>query len=385
MKVLFCNTTYMKWYRGILSSDKPENGGGYIKEHKDDPDGIADEDNFLAYNLGAPDKLSLVFPDGKNLDIPGKEFCLAYVSTKRRNGIENSLHIERIHGCEGCTNDDYVDEVLVVFTAKSKASDYPTIIGWFKHAYVFRNYANIPVAKDILLTKNIIARSEDVVLLPENERKWKACRAKADGFGFGQSNFWFADESQSPKVHDYVQDILRKIENYDGMNLMDYAECHNCGHIVPIKQKFCNECGYKMFFEATASSVDLFDIGPKLMLDIAMMFNKNPNNPSIQTLYTCISDANYMACSVSIGRGDEPLIDAAEAAMQSIKGINKSVDQVIVCIAATEALLDDASVESAIELLEKKCGSKEPVMYGTVIDNSLEDKVRLTLFEFEGE
>ena len=56
------------------------------------------------------------------------------------------------------------------------------------------------------------------------------------------------------------------------------------------------------------------------------------------------------------------MIDAAEAAMQSIKGINKSVDQVIVCIAATEALLDDASVESAIELLEKKCGSKEPVI-----------------------
>jgi hypothetical protein len=64
-------------------------------------------------------------------------------------------------------------------------------------------------------------KAEDAVLLPINERKWRVPRAARDKYGFGRSNVWYADYEQSEKVKPWVEDIIEKISNYDGDNIID--------------------------------------------------------------------------------------------------------------------------------------------------------------------
>ena len=118
MKVLFCKISYMKYYKGACSIDQPYNGGAFVEEN-----GYGHEEfNF------------------RPIDFEGKgEVCVGFVETKStRNDIRNQLHIERINGCENAKNDDFVDDVLVVFCATREQND-TVVVGWYKHATVYRN------------------------------------------------------------------------------------------------------------------------------------------------------------------------------------------------------------------------------------------------------
>jgi len=46
-----------------------------------------------------------------------------------------------------------------------------------------------------------------------------APRQKKNKFGFGQKNTWYAKENVA---NDYVLSVIRKIENYDGENLIKH-------------------------------------------------------------------------------------------------------------------------------------------------------------------
>lgn len=116
-----------------------------------------------------------------------------------------------------CSNtDDYLDDVLVVWTATKPIEGGTFIVGWYKHARVYRAFQNNAKSKERNgYDYNIEAKSSDCTLLIEKERTMKVPRAKASmnkGF-MGQSNIWYAD-SDIKEVKNFRQSIFDYIENY---------------------------------------------------------------------------------------------------------------------------------------------------------------------------
>ena len=74
----------------------------------------------------------------KTLD---RRYCVGFFETKSHNGKDvNQMRIENISGCELLKKEESVDDVLVVYCAKHPAHKFTTVVGWYKHATVFRHY-----------------------------------------------------------------------------------------------------------------------------------------------------------------------------------------------------------------------------------------------------
>lgn len=188
MRILFCNIAWMKYYQGITDEDKPVGGGSWVDENGE----CAEQWNFF--------------------DSEG--YCYGYVATKSRNDKSNQLHIEKIEGISNKA--DEATDVLVVWNAKEDRPDGKHyIVGWYKDATVFRNYAFDDAGWPI----NVFAKTDDCVLLPLNERKRLVPRKGKGGykFGMGQANVWFAEDENAEQ---YVQNIVAYIQAYQGENLM---------------------------------------------------------------------------------------------------------------------------------------------------------------------
>lgn len=203
MKILFCKIAEMKYYKGISEKDKPFNGGSFVRETGE---GL-EEFNF--YPVCADD---------------GNEYCFGFVETKQTRGKSNELHIEKIAGCELLKNDESVDDVLVVWCATTNLNE-TSIVGWYKHATVYRYYQEIDFSghtdKYDIKYFNIFAKKEDCVLIPESDRHyhiWDAPVAKKRTYGFGQSMMWYASEE---KAKPYLEKLVRQINEYDGENWID--------------------------------------------------------------------------------------------------------------------------------------------------------------------
>ena len=159
LRILFCNIAWMNYYKGIVpGKDEPKGGGSYVNE-----------------NLDAHEKYNFdVVPLSKEAGYPEGEYCLGFVETKSTNGeTRNQLKIEKIDGCEACKNETQVDDVLVVYCALyPDAIEKETyVVGWYKHATVYRNYEVIRFPSDdeegyYDQAYNAIAKKEDCVLLP---------------------------------------------------------------------------------------------------------------------------------------------------------------------------------------------------------------------------
>ena len=209
MKIIFCNITYMKYYKGVIEGiDEPENGGEYVKIHKD-----AHE----AYNFEP------VTFDGND-----QELCLGYVrlSQSRQNKI-SEFHLEKINGCKHMENEPWVEDVTVVWCAKSDRIDGVRIVGWYSHATALRNPLFAEFPNQYIQEYNFFSDKENCVLLPEKERflsKWIVPRSGHNryDFGFGRSNIWYAqDTDNNPKAKAFIDKIMSQIESYDGENWID--------------------------------------------------------------------------------------------------------------------------------------------------------------------
>lgn len=189
MRVLFCNLAWMKFYNGVNNEDKPENGGSWVMESGNAFESL----NFAPCNDGT--------------------YC-GYVATKSNMGSRNQLYIERLEGIS--KDDDYAEDVLVIWVAKRNAYAKNTIVGWYRNATVFRNYELI----DEDLPFNVIAKVEDCVLLPLSKRNKIVPRAGKDGYsyGMGQSNVWSA-QVLDEKGKRYINNMIDYINTYDGENL----------------------------------------------------------------------------------------------------------------------------------------------------------------------
>ena len=162
----------------------------------------------------------------------GKEglYCLGFFETKSHNGKDvNQMRIENIAGCELLKKEESVDDVLVVYCAKHPAYKFTTVVGWYKHATVYRHYQEAVFAPEDIQYYNAIANSSDCVLLPAGIRsrkvQWEVPR-KSNGwaYGFGRANVWYASEEDS-RLQDYLTRLVKQIDEYDGENWIDkYAE-----------------------------------------------------------------------------------------------------------------------------------------------------------------
>ena len=220
MRILFCNIAWMNYYKGIvLGKDEPQNGGSYVKE-----------------TLDAHEKYNFeIVPLTKESGYPEGEYCLGFAETKSTNkATRNQLRIENIYGCESMENEDSVDDVLVIYCALyPDAIEKETyVVGWYKHATVYRNYEMMRFPSEdkegnYVQAYNAIAKKEDCVLLPRASRRkaniWKIPRkSKGVSYGFGQSNVWFARGREENKLLDqFLDKIVKQIEEYDGENWID--------------------------------------------------------------------------------------------------------------------------------------------------------------------
>ena len=212
MRILFLNIAWMENYRGITDDDKPIGGGSWVTENND----AHEKYNFQ------PEELQLE-EDGE----PAR-YCLGFFETKESRGKLNQLHIEKIRGCELLGKDTEADDVLVVWCAKHPAHLFTTVVGWYKHATVYRDYkaTNFNGTDGGIYTQyyNVVAKAKDCVLLPTSQRSrktlWEVPRKKANGrpYGFGRANVWFANEKGNDKLETYVRELVDKIDNYYGEN-----------------------------------------------------------------------------------------------------------------------------------------------------------------------
>ena len=189
----------MKYYKGVVAGkDEPFNGGSYVDENGEGHE----QYNFDPVN----------FEDG--------EFCLGFFETKSNRGKRNQFHIENIQGCEAYKDEESIDDVLVVWCATTMLNE-TSIVGWYKHATVFRHYQEAEFETGYIQSYNILAESKDCVLLPEADRhmfKWNAPVAKKKTYGFGQSMVWYCDEDNA---QDYINCIAKQINEYDGENWLN--------------------------------------------------------------------------------------------------------------------------------------------------------------------
>lgn len=209
MRILFCNIAWMKYYHGNCEDDRPVHGGSYVEQTNN-----ANEcNNFLPVSIEVND----FFKE----DVP---YCFGSFETKcTRKDTQNQVHIEKIRGCESLQNSDFADNILVVWCAKSCRND-TVVVGWYKKATVFREYRELQGSDesddDYIRYYNIVAKAEDCILLPEDERfrkLWNVPRAQKKGisYGFGRANVWYAAENSA---EEYLKAIVSSINNYDGEN-----------------------------------------------------------------------------------------------------------------------------------------------------------------------
>ena len=98
MRILFCKISSMKYYKGTCKQDEPQFGGRFVEEN-----GYGHEEfNFLPIEMEGVSE-----PE-----------CVGFVEPKSNRGVRNTLHIEKIEGCEALKKEPCVDDVLVIWCAK---------------------------------------------------------------------------------------------------------------------------------------------------------------------------------------------------------------------------------------------------------------------------
>ncbi len=201
MKVLFCKISAMKYYKGVIpGKDDAFNGGSYVSEHGEGHE----QYNFDAVTLE-----------------DGLDYCLGFVETKstRMNKV-NELHIEKIKGCETLRQDSEVEDVLVIWCATTMLNE-TSVVGWYRHATVYRTYQSVEFDSGYVQYFNILARKQDCVLLPVGIRHihiWDAPIARKRGYGFGQSLVWYAREENAQP---YLERLVKQIEAYQDENWVE--------------------------------------------------------------------------------------------------------------------------------------------------------------------
>ncbi len=184
-RILICNVSWMKYYRGI-QGEKPEGGGSWVKKK-----GYGHE----LYNF-----------------LPYKGRLYGYVQA-----VGDTIAIEKLGANP---DDDYAVGVTVVWVATEPSTRGTYVVGWYRNATVYRHKQNPPADAHRQepdtqqpIGFNIAASESDARCLPVEERVLSVPR-RGKG-NMGQSNVWYAD-SGSGKTRSFLSDLHRLLKDGPG-------------------------------------------------------------------------------------------------------------------------------------------------------------------------
>lgn len=178
MKLLLCNVAWMRKYQGVTDDDIPRHGGQWVTEHGYGHEAI----NFL----------------------PHRGHVYGFIQTY-------TINVERINPAAGAKAED----VLVVWRARSKIGS--VVIGWFKHATVYRHRQEAPRGHEINYEGErvrpswlIRAKNTDAFLVPEHKRLFTIPVMHK---GFGSQTFVSFLDSGLKEVEKFKCTLLEYIQN----------------------------------------------------------------------------------------------------------------------------------------------------------------------------
>lgn len=182
--MVFLNTAWMEYYKGLVGDDSEIHGGGsYVEEY-----GYGHE----IYNFKK---------------INGKVYGYA------QPGGANNL--ERLGAKLGA---DYLNGLTTIFTATHKDGG-TYIVGWYQNAIFYRDYQETVLSerkfKNEYIGYYVEADERDAVLLSVDERFCFPKIPRGVKGGMGQSNVWYAD---SEEMRSFRAEVLNKINKYEKSN-----------------------------------------------------------------------------------------------------------------------------------------------------------------------
>jgi 5-methylcytosine-specific restriction protein A len=186
-KVVFITVDWMKHYQGITATDQPlGTGGSYPKDKKHEVFNFLDNDGFC-YGYTPPyGNINLKAINNKEIQ---KDF----------NGAQ------------------YIENVLIIFNASKPDGQKRRIVGFYVNATIFKSSFSSSNPKRIFHSDNSFAgynikvKAENAYLFEEEERNILLPFSKRDGYGYGQSNIWYARDDKSQPFKDSIVKLIQKI------------------------------------------------------------------------------------------------------------------------------------------------------------------------------
>ncbi len=178
-KIIFANIGWMISYNGQNLSDQIFGGGSY-----------SDADKHEAFNFQ---------------DLNRK--CYGYVQAKY-----DTINLSRIDSTVE-DNSQKIEDVLVIWFAPNKILGGSWIVGWYRHATVYRNYKSSRSEARNKYGYYFVAKQEDCILLPVDERTMQIPRQRK--YYPGRSNIWYAD---APEVRAFRNKIVSYVNSYNPTN-----------------------------------------------------------------------------------------------------------------------------------------------------------------------
>lgn len=169
--IIFLRIAWMTDYRGRTRSDTPKGAGSFVDEYEDGGEVC----NF--YKIGTK-----------------------YYGFARVQGNKN-IRLQRL-GAD--VNDEYLDDLTIIFFAKNPDTGGQYIVGWYKNARLYKAVQHLKrgLRKDHPEYKSV---ASSVHLVDESDRWFDIPQD-----GPGQSNVWYVTE-----YHDqsYLNSVLKYIQN----------------------------------------------------------------------------------------------------------------------------------------------------------------------------
>lgn len=174
-RILFANIGWMIGYNGQSITDKITGGGSY-----------SDIDKHESFNF-------------QNLN--GK--CYGYLQPTGDN-----IDLQRIDS-HVSQNVEYLEDVLVVWFATNPVVGGSWIVGWYKHATVYRECQKSNASQRNSYGYYVMADADDCTLLPVDDRV-KQIPRQVKNYP-GRSNIWYADATD---VIAFRTEIVAYIKDY---------------------------------------------------------------------------------------------------------------------------------------------------------------------------
>jgi predicted HNH restriction endonuclease len=140
--------------------------------------------------------------------------CYGYTPPYGRINLMKICKDQIIKSSDG---NEYIDNVLIIFNASKEDGKKRRVIGFyvgatiFKEPYSSKNPEKIIESDYNSVSYNIMVKSESAYLFEnEDERNIYLPYSKKDGYGYGQSNIWYANSDSRSKK--FKEDIVKQIE-----------------------------------------------------------------------------------------------------------------------------------------------------------------------------